>query len=406
MKYTDNIESIIKNFYLRKKSAVKTTEELDKRIINDALPAQEKLEKAQSAAVPPNIWRIIMKSRITKLATAAAILVAGLYVLVDNSESTAWAIEQSIEELKKYNGIYMRGVWYQGDGPAVPLSMWARAGRAQLVSSDAKVEYGNTMELRKKNTYYTYYYNRDSNTVRIVHGSIVEVSPWPGSKLFEVMKRITAGWKESYDVEPTTGRKRVFVTCSLPETYEGPLSWLVEFDTETKLLVSLKQWNNQYHAGKPIIEFEEIVYYEELTDDLFEFEIPTGAKIKEKDADWLAMLNDPNEGMATDNLTEEQACREIVRRYWQAVMAEDWELVAKLQPRAKEGQKNILSKIEPEKIIEIGRPYRHKDCKIGTITPVIVKFKDGDVQEINMIVKFREMNGKASCIIAMTRGAE
>jgi len=76
MKYPDSIENVIKNFCASKRSAVKTTTELDKRIIDASLLAQEKLKQMQSASIQPNIWRIIMKSRITKLAVAAVIIIA------------------------------------------------------------------------------------------------------------------------------------------------------------------------------------------------------------------------------------------------------------------------------------------------------------------------------------------
>lgn len=66
MRHTDRIESIIRNFCARKRAVVKTTTELDKRIIDASLLAQEKLKQTQSASIQPNIWRIIMKNRITK----------------------------------------------------------------------------------------------------------------------------------------------------------------------------------------------------------------------------------------------------------------------------------------------------------------------------------------------------
>jgi len=69
----DNIESTIKNFCLRKKSSVKTTADLDERIIDDALLAQRKSKTAQPAAARPNIWRIIMLGSMTKYVTAAVI---------------------------------------------------------------------------------------------------------------------------------------------------------------------------------------------------------------------------------------------------------------------------------------------------------------------------------------------
>jgi len=46
------------------------------KTLKDALAAQEKSKNEQSANLKPNIWRKIMKSRITKFATAAVIIVA------------------------------------------------------------------------------------------------------------------------------------------------------------------------------------------------------------------------------------------------------------------------------------------------------------------------------------------
>ena len=47
------------------------------------------------------IWRFILKSQITKLATAAVTIVAValLVTIFNNSTSMVWAIEQSIEAL-------------------------------------------------------------------------------------------------------------------------------------------------------------------------------------------------------------------------------------------------------------------------------------------------------------------
>jgi len=75
MKYPDSIENVIKNFCVSKRKTVKTTTELDRRIIDASLLAQEKLKQTQSASIQPNIWRIIMKSPITKLTAAAVIII-------------------------------------------------------------------------------------------------------------------------------------------------------------------------------------------------------------------------------------------------------------------------------------------------------------------------------------------
>jgi hypothetical protein len=90
------------------KSDVTVNSKVDDRIIKDALTAIDKFENTETISSEPNTWRIIMKSRITKLAAAAVITIAvliGIYQFggsIDGS-SIAWAelvqrVEQSHDE--------------------------------------------------------------------------------------------------------------------------------------------------------------------------------------------------------------------------------------------------------------------------------------------------------------------
>lgn len=81
MIHTNDIEKAVRDFCIIKKSDVETTFEMDERIINDALQAHKKSQKLQRAGLQPNIRRIIMKSRIIKLAAAAVIIIAVLFGL-------------------------------------------------------------------------------------------------------------------------------------------------------------------------------------------------------------------------------------------------------------------------------------------------------------------------------------
>lgn len=75
MKPAEKIEKLIKRLHF------KASAEMHDRTINDALEAQAKSKKTQSAAPQPNLWRIIMKNNITKLAAAASIIavLVGVY---------------------------------------------------------------------------------------------------------------------------------------------------------------------------------------------------------------------------------------------------------------------------------------------------------------------------------------
>jgi outer membrane lipoprotein-sorting protein len=73
MKPAEKIENLIK------KSRYKANPEAYDKALNSFLQAVDVHEKQKSAITEPNIWRIIMKSRITKLAAAAVIIIAVLF---------------------------------------------------------------------------------------------------------------------------------------------------------------------------------------------------------------------------------------------------------------------------------------------------------------------------------------
>ena len=73
MRTKNNIEETI-----RKKLTFTASAELHDRMLAEVLDAQEKSKKTTSAAFTPRIRRIIMRSPITKLAAAAAVIIAVL----------------------------------------------------------------------------------------------------------------------------------------------------------------------------------------------------------------------------------------------------------------------------------------------------------------------------------------
>ena len=77
---------------------------MDRKIINDALAAQEKSKKTTSAKLEPNIWRTIMNNRITKFAAAAVIIIAvliGINQFGGSINITTVALAQVTENMKK-----------------------------------------------------------------------------------------------------------------------------------------------------------------------------------------------------------------------------------------------------------------------------------------------------------------
>ncbi|MHC4536644.1 MAG: carboxypeptidase-like regulatory domain-containing protein [Planctomycetota bacterium] len=70
MRPTENIEKLLKDIN------IDTNAKTDKAVYSDVIEAFEKSNSKKTSAIEQNIWRIIMKSSITKLTAAAVIIVA------------------------------------------------------------------------------------------------------------------------------------------------------------------------------------------------------------------------------------------------------------------------------------------------------------------------------------------
>ena len=92
MRPAKDTERHIKNVYADGLK-VTTSADLDKRVLSNVMQTLDELEMKESAAIEPDIWRLIMKSRMAKLTAAAAIIMAvtlGMFEILAPS-SIVWA---------------------------------------------------------------------------------------------------------------------------------------------------------------------------------------------------------------------------------------------------------------------------------------------------------------------------
>ncbi|UCH70549.1 MAG: hypothetical protein JSV29_00775 [Candidatus Bathyarchaeota archaeon] len=90
MKSPQNIKKSIK------KLNIAASAQTHNRVVADLLKLMEESKKTEPVPIQPNIWRIIMKSRVIKLAAAAVIIVAVVLVLSefiggDDGSGVVWA---------------------------------------------------------------------------------------------------------------------------------------------------------------------------------------------------------------------------------------------------------------------------------------------------------------------------
>jgi hypothetical protein len=101
MRPTDNISSLIGKLKLN------ASADLDNRINNEISKALIEQKKTPPAASQPNIWRLIMKTRITRLGAAAVIIIAvilGLNIIGwPDMAGVAWAdVAEKVEQIQTY----------------------------------------------------------------------------------------------------------------------------------------------------------------------------------------------------------------------------------------------------------------------------------------------------------------
>jgi len=132
----DKIEKLVK------KMRYKATSEAYDKALGSFLRVVEDREKQKSASTQPNIWRIIMKSPITKLATAAVVIIAcliGLSLWTRTGSGIALAdVLARIEQVKAF-----RYQWSgTGEDPDKPYGLETRGTTlmSQEYGSKGKIE--------------------------------------------------------------------------------------------------------------------------------------------------------------------------------------------------------------------------------------------------------------------------
>ena len=301
MKSLKNIKQLIKKFH------VTTNAKMDQKVREDVLEVIRKSKQTQSALTPPNIWRIIMKSNMTKFATAGIIfaMLIGFSML---KGTPVWAIEQTIQALKNIQTVTITGITVYYDSNNTPeyktFKCWVKLGDKNG-NLQMRVESPREIVVVQGNK--VYFHRPGSNKVKIFEGQTInnlkswyrfmELSPWLSGKMLQTLRPLADNWQEEYGIHEKTDRDCVFVNCSYEQLSAS--FWFV-FDIESKLIVEAKHWSNPNHKEPVNLYADSFVYNEDIPDETFNFTIPEGAKVVyQKDVDRKEELM--NKGMELFN---------------------------------------------------------------------------------------------------------
>jgi hypothetical protein len=354
--------------------------------------------------------RIKIMKTYAKFAVAAVLLIAAVLTItfLNKSATPAYALEQTIEDLRDFGAVHMIGT-VTIEGQEKGVEMWTQANKSKTSSQDTVIHITNGVILWVKDGN-TYTYVPQKNTVYYENAIREGSQPWFGPALFEMLDKLE-GTKILQGKDPATGRDRITMLASINQAF-GPISLIIEFDGETKLPIAFKKWNNLDRSGQPHFEAFKITYYEEMADDLLNVQIPGEPNYVEQPLtipeENISVLGNPDDGISTDGLTQQDACEKILRQFLGALINGNLEQAKKLSPllrnwndEALRANPDISGETKYMEILEAGRICKTGNSKLGpmAVTAIVIKHKDGNKTEDKMIVQFRNIEGKTSCVL-------
>ncbi len=224
------------------------------------------------------IWRIIMKSRITKLAAAVVIIIAVALAtsLWDKSTPTAYAIEQSIEAMRKVTTVHLLGTMVDGGQLEVWIKVNPETGENDYIYLDCPQLEG--LQLPNE----AYFYDKKANVVKhLKGGNHLRFDVRFGrfiEDMFEVAKSINGKVDINYEYDIGRAKQVILLAIKLDES-----TLECRIDPETNLPMSMNvKFNGPPQPGQLGHSFDEIYYDLPLPEGIFEFEISEGAEVIEE----------------------------------------------------------------------------------------------------------------------------
>jgi outer membrane lipoprotein-sorting protein len=233
--------------------------------------------KALSSAEPPHIWRMIMNSKITKLATVAVVILAIVLgvSLLDRSATPAYAIEQTIQAMRSVISVRAYCTDWDGSKGEVLVQIDPKTGQEEYHYADI----GNLLIVATPQK--TFYYHKDKNLVRI-RNEYVPAAEVRLSKLFEdlldFIQRLDGkvDFKSVFDRDLQKQVIKIHAYIPARKDFAGR-EFIISVDPKTKLPINTETIQGAQGQGvKSVDRFE---YNVPIPQGLFDFQIPEGAEV-------------------------------------------------------------------------------------------------------------------------------
>ncbi|MHC4791491.1 MAG: anti-sigma factor family protein, partial [Planctomycetota bacterium] len=310
--------------------------DLEEKVLGRILQEQSlKLREASKFNKQLQLWRKIMKSRISKLAAAAVIIVVAVMTLTfwERTVPTAYGLEQTIQANHTVQYLHIMDFKAGEDEPKEFWIEFSVDGQVKNVrmhmpewdspEDGAKVvvwkENKAQLWLKKKNIFATI---RDKTVAAHMLKFVEELDPRLAvARLYE---REEQG-KVTIDInEPSDKAEPIVVTATyLPETPTPNRRFVLFVDQSTKLVTAMETYQLKDGEYKYVGMMEYYDYNQPIDAKMFTLEqVPDDAMRVDQTTQEI--------GLAQGNLTDEEIAVKVVREFLEAVIAKDYATASKL----------------------------------------------------------------------------
>ncbi len=396
MRPAENIEKLIKNI------DIDTNAKTDNAVLGDVIEAFEKSKGKKTSATEPNIWRIIMKSRITKLAAAAVIIVAvilGLNITGGpDIAGVTWAeVIEKVEQISALTYDMTSEISYPGNKTLTyqcEIYIAGDYGTRGNISMNGEVFVVKYLLPRKK---LAYHIRPKDKTYRRM-----DLSDEQAARLKEPddprtwLKTVLSGDYIELGRDNINGVVVEGIKCSMTEKTGEDTVMRLWVGVETNLPVRIEVEGQKMEGGQMRPQknvMENFQWNVELDESVFEPNIPEDYRLIDEQKNAQVEQKPPR--LLTDTEKDEQPMvREFVRKLFQACANKDWDEFSKLCPglSLNKMQKSLMGGLE---IISIGDPFKSTDSSKWYVPYEIKsKLEFGRIRKNTLRIRYDEATQK------------
>ncbi|MFC1765815.1 hypothetical protein ACFL6U_27530 [Planctomycetota bacterium] len=337
------------------------------RIFDAVLQAHEQFEEQKAATMPPTIGRILMKNKFAGLAAVAVILLASVFLMsvFDKSMPTAYAIDQTIQASHSVQYLHIRAITPSHED--YPVDFWVefapdgRPKNMRLNLPDWMAPGGGPREVVWKDGKKQEWL-KEKNILTI---SDDEASAAQVVKMIEnldpklAVTRLQEKQRQGLVVleidEPTDLAESIVVTATSTEEDDSSFQRKILYvDQATRLVNSIEVYkliNGEYEYAKSLAYYD---YNQPIDANLF---ILRDVSHDAEQVDLMTM------GLGQGSHSHEEIAAEVVRQFFMAVMAGDYDKASALFPGVDaSGIEEMFDRINIIRIVSIGEPIPERNC--------------------------------------------